>query len=92
MGDIADYMVEQMIQDNYQNIPDRPNTREILHRFGDTAVKDTARKLYASGMRNDPRFQAMTIDIMNRPGKLSYKQKNVLITFIMYAEVKRNDS
>lgn len=87
MGEISDYMVEQMIQDNIGSIPDSytPSTRDILHRFGDTALKDTARKMYASGMRGDPKFEEMSVSIMNRPGKLSEKQKNALITFIMYA-------
>ena len=85
MGDIADQMVEQMIQDHYHTINDGPSTRHILHRFSDNAIKDTARKLYAQGMRSTPEFEDMTVDIMNKIGKLSYKQKNVLVSFIIYA-------
>ena len=86
MGEQADWVVEQALNTNhiYTHTP-QLDTRSILHRFGDTAIKETAKKLYAQGMRSDPKFQAMTIDIMNKTDELTYKQKNVLVTFIMYA-------
>ena len=88
MGDIADWHVEKMTGTHSaprQTVSIPLDVRSILHRFQDEAIKQTAREMYNEGLRASSDYESMTVDIMNRPGPLSPKQKNALITFIMYA-------
>ncbi len=88
MGDISDWHVEQLtgVKNRIVTPNNQIDIRSILHRFDDAAIKKVAKDMYSSGIRPDPNYEAMTVNLMNKSGEFTDKQKNALITFIMYGQ------
>ena len=83
----AEWQIERELN-SYHSTPknNQVDCRAILHMFSDDEVKRVAKELYESGYKGNPKYEKMNLDIMNNSFSLSDKQKNALITFIMYAK------
>lgn len=86
----ADYQVERQLNKALKVGSFRPattivNTRAILERVATNEIQRVALEMYNDGFRTDEKYEKMNVELMNSPYNLSLKQKNALITFIMYA-------
>lgn len=86
----AEYQIERNLERHYST-PNFSNnnqidSRNILSRFSCEEIKRVACELYFEGYRTDEKYNDMNVELMNASYNLSDKQKNALITFIMYAK------
>jgi len=86
----ADYQVEQQLEKamriNFSGYSESTvDTRSILNRLSNDEIKRIASEIFNEGARTDIKFEKMNVQLMNALYDLSSKQKNALITFIMYA-------
>jgi len=86
----AEYQIERNL-DRHLRTPFFNNNaqvdcRDILMRFTCEEIKRVARELYSEEYRTDEKYNNMNVELMNADYNLSDKQKNALITFIMYAK------
>ena len=85
----AEYQIERNLERTLRipsfNSVAQIDTRSILERFSSNEIKRIALEMYNEGLRTDEKFEKMNIQLMNASYELSAKQKNALITFVMYA-------
>ncbi|UDV85459.1 hypothetical protein [Bacillus cereus] len=86
----AEYQIEQNLErclstPNFSN-SNQVDCRSVLIRFSCEEIKRVARELYLDGYRTDEKYNNMNVELMNANFNLSDRQKNALITFIMYAK------
>lgn len=86
----AEYQIESLIDKQsrfFGGISSNKSVdcRSILHLFSTNELKRVAKVLYDEGRRGEPNYEKMVVDVMNNPYELSEKQRNAIITFIMYA-------
>ena len=88
MGEISDWHVDQLtgLKNRIITPDNQIDTRSILHRFDDNSLKKVAKEMFDSGISPDPKFLNLTVNLINTPGPFTGKQKNALITFIMYGK------
>lgn len=86
----AEYQIERYLEKTMKTGMTYPSaakvdTRAILDRVTTNEIQRIALEMYNEGFRTDEKFEKMNVELMNSPYNLSFKQKNALITFIMYA-------
>lgn len=86
----AEYQIERQLDKalkvgSFYPATSKVDTRAILDRVTTNEIQRIALEMYNEGFRTDEKFEKMNVELMNSPYNLSFKQKNALITFIMYA-------